>query len=100
MTTLARLAIVAAAFSAFPAAVALLGPLFDLEPAEIVLFAVFTLPASGVIALCTANSFGRADQTIAAAERIQARHADPDPFAMNRRIVRRHEPTDTHGETR
>lgn len=68
MTNLARLATVVAGFLAFPAAVVLSGPQFDLTTTEIAVYTLFTLPASGVIALCIANSFHRADQTIAAAQ--------------------------------
>jgi len=86
MTTLARLTIVTAAFLAFPAAVVLAGPRFGYTTTETVLYALLTLPAAAVIAICVASSFHKADQTIAAAARFQAAHG--------------HQPTDTTGETR
>jgi hypothetical protein len=72
MRSLIRLAIVAATFLALPAIVVGFGPSAGLSLAEAVVFAVLTVPASGVLAVCVARSFHRADQTIAAARRIQS----------------------------
>lgn len=54
MTTLLRLAKVAGAFAALPAAVVLAALRFDLSTTATVLYAVAVIPASGVIAICTA----------------------------------------------
>lgn len=77
MRTLIRLTIVTAAFLTLPAAVVLFGPSFDLSLTETVIFTLITVPASGVIAVCVAAAFHKADQTIAAARRIQAGHTPP-----------------------
>jgi hypothetical protein len=77
MRTLTRLTIVTAAFLALPAAVVLFGPSFELSLAETVIFTILTVPASGVLTVCVAASFHRADQTITAARRIQAGHTPP-----------------------
>jgi hypothetical protein len=85
--TLIRLAIVAAAFFTFPAAVFFLTPRYGDTHIAPVILTLLVIPASAVIAMCVANSFHRADQTIAAAERFQAEHGQPTDH-------------DTTGETR
>ena len=78
MRTLVRLAIVTATFLALPAAVVLFGPsAAGLSLSEAVVFALLTVPASAVIAVCVARSFHKADQTVAAARRIQSGYTPP-----------------------
>jgi hypothetical protein len=77
MRTLIRLTIVTAAFLTLPAAVVLFGPSAGLSLPEAVVFALLTVPASGVFAVCVAAAFHKADQTITAARRIQSGHTPP-----------------------
>lgn len=78
MRTLIRLAIVTATFLALPTTVVLFGSsAAGLSLAEAVVFALLTVPASAVIAVCVARSFHKADQTITAAQRIQSGHTPP-----------------------
>lgn len=88
MTTLARFAIVAASFLAFPTAVVSACREFDYTTTETVVLALLTLPTSAVIAICVAASFGKTARTLAVAERIQTVHSQKPTC------------TDTTGETR
>lgn len=77
MTTLVRLAIVTAGFLTLPAAVILAGPRLGLAGFEAMVFAALTIPASGVVAVCIAASFHRADRAISAAKNIRLDDTEP-----------------------